>query len=99
MEATLSAILSSYYLVPKQTLINVLNVVVPAGVGFLVIRMSIKYAQEYFRQFSGFGKNKVYRGYGSTSTVAMDKDFDAYKKDGGHKDYHEFGRDYNSSEF
>lgn len=52
MSIELQALIDSYTATFADTLMDVLTVVVPAGVALLVIRLSISWARSYFRKFA-----------------------------------------------
>jgi len=52
MDTALQALIDSYTATFASTIMDVLTVVVPAGVGLLVIKLSINWAQSYFRKFA-----------------------------------------------
>lgn len=52
MDIALQGLIDTYTATFASTLMDVLTVVVPAGVGLLVIRLSISWARSYFRKFA-----------------------------------------------
>jgi len=52
MDVALSALITSYTDTFASTIMDVLAVVVPAGVGLLVIKLSINWAKQYFQKFA-----------------------------------------------